>query len=531
VLTLIDRPSLEQYGETLSFQRGLANAKIEDESLSDYLILVEHDHVYTVGRGETPEVFTRQEATVRVVETNRGGKTTYHGPGQLVVYPVINLAPLKKDVHWYLRQLETVIIQSLKLFGIAGYAREGFTGVWVKDAEGNERKIASIGVGIKKWITYHGFALNITTDLNRFKSISPCGQDPNVMTSLAAIIGEEKAILSMKSAKEIISGSFIEVFGYELNEAQSNIVSRRRPTWLRAKAPGSPTYLETLEIVKSKNLVTVCEEARCPNMGDCWSHHTATFMIMGELCTRRCSFCSVKDGSLENLPPLDQFEPFKVAQATKELGLKHVVITSVNRDDLSDMGAEHFNQTVKAIYLHNPDCAIELLIPDMRGNLKLVEQILESGLVEILNHNVETVPRLYRKVRPGAVFERSLKILAHAKSCQPEIKTKSGLMVGLGETTLEVYQVMESLRNANVDILTIGQYLQPTAKQLPIERYVRPEEFDKFKEYGLTLGFKHVESGPLVRSSYHAWSHAEGARQASIKNHSAVDEQVDSLLA
>lgn len=279
-----------------------------------------------------------------------------------------------------------------------------------------------------------------------------------------------------------------------------------KPPWLKVKAPGSPEYLETKQIVKEHRLHTVCEEAHCPNIGECWSHHTATFMIMGELCTRRCHFCSVKDGTTENLEPLDPVEPHRVGVAVKKLGLKHVVITSVDRDDVSDFGADHFAKTVNSIHRQAPDCKIELLIPDLQGSTEALATILSAG-VDVLNHNVETVPRLYKKVRPGSGYIRSLTILAGAKKHSPNIRTKSGIMVGLGETREEVLALMDDLRACDVDIMTIGQYLRPTAKQLPVREFITPEEFDLYREEGLKRGFQFVESGALVRSSYHAWKH------------------------
>lgn len=330
------------------------------------------------------------------------------------------------------------------------------------------------------------------------------------MTSMAEILGERGlSVPKMSEVQSAFVESICREFGYELEEKPQAmpLPARTRPDWLKVKAPGSLEFLHTNEIVRDLKLVTVCEEARCPNIGECWSHRTATFMIMGDLCTRRCSFCSVKDGSLESLSPLDPLEPYKVGKAVAQLGLKHVVITSVNRDDLEDMGAAHFHQTVKAIAAQNPECHIELLIPDMRGRRQLVETILQSKLVHVLNHNLETVPRLYRTVRPGASFKRSLDILKWAKSAHEAVKTKSGLMVGLGEEFSEVLTVMDAMREADIEILTIGQYLQPTPKQLPVERFITPEEFAAYRSEGLKRGFSYVESGPLVRSSYHAWQH------------------------
>ena len=289
----------------------------------------------------------------------------------------------------------------------------------------------------------------------------------------------------------------------ELPRQQSGLV---KPAWLKARAPGSPEYLETKKIVKEHKLHTVCEEARCPNIGECWSHHTATFMIMGDLCTRRCHFCSVKKGDSSNLQPLDPFEPERVGIAVKELGLKHVVVTSVDRDDVTDNGAKHFEKTVLAIKKHAPECKIELLIPDLQGSHRDLEIIIRSG-INVLNHNLETVPRLYKKVRPYAGYIRSLSILSRAKELDPTIMTKSGIMVGLGEERDEVLKLMDDLRFHNVDIMTIGQYLRPSEKQRPVTAYITPEEFEDYRLEGIKRGFRFMESGPLVRSSYHAWKH------------------------
>ncbi len=283
-----------------------------------------------------------------------------------------------------------------------------------------------------------------------------------------------------------------------------------KPSWLKVKAPGSPEYLETRSVVKSLRLHTVCEEAHCPNIGECWSHSTATFMIMGDLCTRKCHFCAVKKGTEDTLEPLDPIEPERVGRAVRDLKLKHAVITSVDRDDVHDNGAGHFAKTVAAIKKHAPDCKIELLIPDLKGSWKDLEVIVKSG-VDVLNHNIETIPRLYKKVRPGAGYIRSLTLLSTAKSYMPEILTKSGIMVGLGETRDDVFGVMDDMRHHDIDIMTIGQYLRPSERQLPVRAFVTPEEFKEYEVMGLSKGFRFVESGPLVRSSYHAWKHTSAA--------------------
>jgi lipoic acid synthetase len=279
-----------------------------------------------------------------------------------------------------------------------------------------------------------------------------------------------------------------------------------KPSWLKVRAPGSPEYLQTKKIVKDLKLHTVCEEAMCPNIGECWSHHTATFMIMGELCTRRCHFCSVKKGTSETLVALDPFEPERVGIAVKELGLRHAVVTSVDRDDVADNGASHFCKTVQAIHKHAPACKVELLIPDLKGSRPDLETILSSK-IDVLNHNIETVPRVYKKVRPGAGYIRSLSIHRWANEIDTAVVTKSGIMVGLGETKDEVLRVMDAMRDANIEVMTIGQYLRPSENQLPVKAFVTPDEFKEYEVEGLKRGFSFVESGPFVRSSYHAWKH------------------------
>jgi lipoic acid synthetase len=278
---------------------------------------------------------------------------------------------------------------------------------------------------------------------------------------------------------------------------------RRHPDWIKVKAPGNPNYLRLKRILREKNLHTVCEEARCPNIGECWGNKTATFLILGDTCTRGCRFCAIDKGKPLALDPE---EPRNVALVVKDLGLDHIVVTSVNRDDLPDGGAEHFAKTVFWIKSFNPGIRVELLIPDFEGNLAALKTVVDAG-IEILNHNIETVPRLYGKVRPGHIYEGSLKILKEAKKLRSDMVTKSGFMVGVGENYDEVISTLGDLRTHNVDIVTIGQYLQPSDRQLKVERYVTPEEFQEFKAEGEKLGFRHVESGPLVRSSYHAWSH------------------------
>ncbi|HYN89456.1 MAG TPA: lipoyl synthase [Ardenticatenaceae bacterium] len=274
-----------------------------------------------------------------------------------------------------------------------------------------------------------------------------------------------------------------------------------KPSWLKVRAPGGPNYRDLVQLMRASGLHTVCEEARCPNIGECWENRTATFMLLGSICTRGCRFCAVTKGRPQGL---DWDEPERCARAIQTLGLRHAVITSVNRDDLPDGGAVIFALLIRKVRDYSPTCGIEVLIPDFEGNPDALRTVVEAG-PDILNHNIETVPRLYPRVRPKAKYRQSLELLRRTKSWRPDdVLTKSGLMVGLGESIDEIVQVMHDLRSVGCDIMTIGQYLRPSAWHIPIQRYVRPEEFAELKRIGLELGFKHVESGPLVRSSYHA---------------------------
>ena len=273
-----------------------------------------------------------------------------------------------------------------------------------------------------------------------------------------------------------------------------------RPNWLRAPAPVGQNYRELKELISGLHLHTVCESAACPNVGECWNRRTATFMILGNVCTRRCGFCAVQKGGPL---PVDYDEPRRVAEAVAIMGLDYAVVTSVNRDDRKDGGAELFAHTIQAIRERVPGCRVEVLVPDFQGSHAAMKMVMDAG-PDVLNHNTETVPRLYRQVRLGARYERSLEMLAYAKELSPKTPVKSGLMLGIGELNEEVLQVMQDLHNHHVDILTLGQYLRPSPKHLPIVRYVPPAEFEELKRAGNAMGFSHVEAGPLVRSSYHA---------------------------
>ena len=285
-----------------------------------------------------------------------------------------------------------------------------------------------------------------------------------------------------------------------------------KPEWLKARAPVGENYHNLKKLARTLNLHTVCESAQCPNIGECWSHKTATFMLLGNLCTRRCGFCAVPKGRPQ---PIDFDEPRRVGEAIAQLGLNFAVITSVNRDDDNLGAARVFAETIEEVRRRMPDCRVEVLIPDFQGMDQALRTVLDAR-PNILNHNTETVPRLYRAVRSGSRYERSLKLLANSKTIAPNIPTKSGLMAGIGETTEELLEVFRDLAAAQVDILTVGQYLRPSKDHLPVARYYTPDEFADLKRHALAMGFKHVESGPLVRSSYHAHEQAESGAPITV---------------
>jgi lipoic acid synthetase len=279
----------------------------------------------------------------------------------------------------------------------------------------------------------------------------------------------------------------------------------RKPSWLKVRAPGGTNYLRLKQMMRELDLHTVCEEAHCPNVGECWEHGAATFMILGDVCTRNCAYCAVAHG---RPPKFDAAEPERVADAVAQMQLRHAVITSVDRDDLPDFGAWAFAETIRQIHARVPDCSVEVLVPDFQGDEDAIRSVLDAR-PEIYNHNTETVPRLYKKCRPGGRYQRVMNIFRFAKSYAPDIPTKTGIILGMGETNEEVISVMQDLRAADVDILTLGQYLRPSDAHIELDRYVTPDEFRELREAGMAMGFRHVESGPLVRSSYHAWEQVQ----------------------
>ena len=522
------------YSEALILQKGLKESVSGEYNPYDYLLLLEHNNVITIGRTGDPNNLLLnsnelQEKGIEFFETDRGGDVTFHGKGQLIGYPIIRLEDPKKVIP-FVRSLEETIIKTLNSFDIDAFSKEDDTGVWT-----SKGKIASIGVKVSKWTTYHGFSLNIFDKLEGFDLINPCGNQDEKIASVHTFNTE----ISFDDVVSKITETFSTEFGYkdvgiqmsqftptqlkkhkkhEIDEMldkgvfqkNNNIVpitikgllpdEPPRPEWMKVKANLGKDYRDLKNLISEKKLNTVCEEASCPNIYECWSMGTATFMIMGDTCTRACGFCDVNTGKPCDL---DDLEPLRVAESVQTMELTHAVITSVNRDDLPDGGSAFFAKTIHEVKRLNPSTSVEVLIPDFKGDRDAIDNIIEAS-PEVLNHNLETVPRLQREIRTAASYGRSLSLLQYAKDSAFLGKTKTGLIVGMGEEFEEVIAVLEDLSQINVDIVTIGQYLRPTAKHRPIHRYVDKEEFVKYKSIGESFGIPHIESGPLVRSSYHA---------------------------
>ena len=522
------------YSEAYDLQLGLHRSVLREDSKDDYLLLLEHNNVITSGRSSKENNLLVSKAQlhelgIEYFETDRGGDITYHGDGQLIGYPIIRLSDPKKVIP-FVRNLENVIIDSLRKFKIDSFTKEDDTGVWT--AKG---KIASVGIKVSKWTTYHGFSLNIFDSLDGYQLINPCGNQSEQITS----IHQFNPDISFEEVANEVSDNFAKVFGYantdrqfsqftprqlkrtkefnidqmvkdgvfKINQNKIPVTVRgvlpsepKRPEWMKVKANLGSDYVSLKNLLSEKKLNTVCEEASCPNIYECWSMGTATFMIMGDVCTRACGFCDVKTGRPGEL---DLGEPLRVAESVQAMNLTHAVITSVNRDDLEDGGSMFFADTIRAVKDKNSHCDVEVLVPDFKGLRSAIQNIIDAS-PDVFNHNLETVPRLQREIRTAASYGRSLSLLEYVKKQGFMGKTKTGLIVGMGETKEEVISVLKDLSKIEVDIVTIGQYLRPTAKHRPIDRYATIEEFEDYKIIGESYGIPHVESGPLVRSSYHA---------------------------
>jgi lipoic acid synthetase len=533
------------YGEAWDLQRAFWEGRVSGRTRDDYLLLLEHPPTYTVGRNGDGSNLKIAEAMVEAIgaelhHVDRGGDITYHGPGQLVGYPIVAVPQLPRgfDMVGHVRRLEQMLIAALADIGVSSWTEEGLTGVWT-----DRGKVAAIGVRVSRGVSMHGFALNVATDMDYFSHIVPCGIGDRPVTSLAELLGRqvslEEAVTALlpHAAKvfgegdaEVQLGAFARGAGrrYDVDDmVASGVFSPRRqdeipiairgllageperPEWMKVTArTDTAGYHELKDLMRDMSLNTVCEEAKCPNIYECWSQGTATLMLLGETCTRACAFCDVATGRPGEI---DLEEPERAAEAVAAMGLRHAVLTSVNRDDLADGGSAIFAQTIEAIRRRLPDCEVEVLIPDFKGDQAALETVLQARPA-VLNHNTETVLRLQRDIRTAANYGRSLTLLARSKWFDPEGSVKSGLIVGMGESEEEVLGALADLRAIGVDIVTIGQYLRPTPRHRKIDRYVHPDEFSRYAEEGERLGLAHVEAGPLVRSSYHARDSLAAAR-------------------
>jgi lipoic acid synthetase len=488
-----------------------------------------------------------------MVRTDRGGDVTYHGPGQVVGYPIVTVPMGPGAIPGHVHAVEQMVIDALAELGVAGGRHDGYPGVWI-DADGpRPRKICAVGVRVSRGRSMHGLALNVDPDMRWFDRIIPCGLADKEVTSLAAEgvgagVAEVVELLAKHGAarwapdgmvdrqdvvsspprrsvplprRSDMSGSSVTTapgaggrLRIRLRQAGVDpdgglALAERKPAWLRVPARMGDDFLALRRTMRELDLVTVCEEAGCPNIFECWADGTATFMINGERCTRACGFCLV-----DTRHPLaaDPDEPERVADAVERLGLLHAVVTAVARDDLADGGADGFVATIEAIRRRSPRTAVEVLVPDCKGDVGAIDA-LTAARPDVFNHNLETVARLQRAVRPSAGYARSLAVLARAKSAG--LTVKSGLILGMGESGDEVVGALADLRGVGVDIVTLGQYLRPSASHLPVARWWAPEEFDRLREIGDAMGFAHVQASPLTRSSYHARAAASSARTGS----------------
>jgi lipoic acid synthetase len=535
------------YDEAYALQRQLQQGN------RNHLLLLEHPPVFTMGRSSDPSNILVDPDSVGAIvrDVDRGGDVTLHAPGQLVGYPVLTVPGRSglADTAKFVASIEDLLIAALADLGLPGAARyPGYTGVWLDPDTPRARKIAAIGVRIKRNRSLHGFALNVDIDHAWFDRLVPCGIADKAVTSLRAegldvtmrqVVDAisarangrwdtdvlDRADVAWRHVPEDLSafsrgegpgetprpqqpaGTPVRLLG-RLADAgvdQSLEVTAPKPEWMRVKANMGPEYTRLKGIMRDLELVTVCEEAGCPNIFECWDDGTATFMINGERCTRACGFCLVDTRKPE---PLDLDEPRRVAEAVEKMGLKYAVVTTVARDDLADDGASGFTNTVAAIRDRVPDCRVELLISDCKGHPDSLAEIFATR-PEVLNHNIESVARLQRAVRPSAGYARSLSVLAQASAAG--LTTKSSIIVGMGETFDEVVGTLADLAGIGVNIVTIGQYLRPTTNHLPIHRWWTPDEFAELKRIGEAMGIDHVESSPLTRSSYHARQAEEAA--------------------
>jgi len=549
-----------RYGDALAVQRALHGGRGGD----DHLLLMEHPHVFTLGvRGRPEDVLVDPAAVgAEVVRADRGGKVTYHGPGQLVGYPIVSVPGGPGAVPAHMEAIEQVVIDALSDLGLGGCGRldrPGNEGVWVDPIGPRPRKISAVGARVTRGRSMHGFALNVAPELSMFAHIVPCGLPDAAVTSLRAegldvpMQAVVDAIVHHASLRWARADGLVErqdvawrvapgdLAPFSRGEGPGDPVRRDqhgrtsepvrllgrlaeagvdagaavslaepKPDWLRPRVHHGPEVLAMKRRLRDLDLVTVCEEAGCPNLSECWAEGTATFMVLGRRCTRACGFCLV-DTSRPGPP--DPGEPDRVANAVTRAGITHAVVTMVARDDLADGGAAHVAATVAAIRRRNPASAVEVLISDLKGDPAALD-LVATARPEVWNHNVETVPRLQRAVRPQASYARSLAVLARGRAAG--LTTKTSVILGMGEDEREVLGVLADLAALAVDIVTLGQYLRPTSTHLPVARWWHPEDFHRLKVAGEALGIAHIEASPLTRSSHHAAQAAAAARSARV---------------
>ena len=567
------------YRDALGLQRALFVNR-----LHEYLLLLEHPHVVTTTRRTPAEHLLADVESLgaELVDTDRGGDVTYHGPGQLVAYPIVDVPGRRgggmADTAAYVASLEQVLIETLGDLGVDSGRLRGCTGVWVGSETDRPRKIAAIGVRIARGRSMHGAALNVDPDLSWFERIVPCGIADREVTSLAALgvdatMAEVVEVFTRRAVAAFAphgsvdcagvgfrtrpadlapftrgegpgtpvgrsgvghgeeqpaptltgpapsgtgpSGSALSgQFSQQADGASVRLLGRlaqagatdhdpvrlraRKPPWMRVKFDPGPEYRRVRSTMRDLGLVTVCEEAGCPNISECWNDGTATFMILGDRCTRACGFCLI-DTRRPTAPDPD--EASRVAEAVAFMGLRHAVVTMVARDDLEDGGAGAVVEVIEAIRERTPQCRVEALVSDFKGRDESLGKVFDAR-PDVFNHNIETVARLQRAVRPSAGYARSLSVLARAEAAG--LTTKSSIIAGMGERDSEIRQTLTDLAAVGVDIVTIGQYLRPTSNHLPVARWWQPERFEEWKRFGESAGIGHVESSPLTRSSYHA---------------------------
>ncbi len=533
------------YEEAWDLQRAIWEGHTTGRTGDDYLLLLEHPHTYTVGRNGDGSNLTISQETLDAIgasmlDVDRGGDITYHGPGQLVGYPIVAVPRLKSgfDVVGHVRRIEQVLIATLSDMGVEAWTESGLTGVWT-----HKGKVAAIGVRVSRGVSMHGFAINVDPQMEYFSNIIPCGIPDRSVASLTELLG---CPVSIEEVVEELLPHVMALTGHPFSETQLGAFTRgtarrsfevdnmveagvfsprpahetpvmirgllagepEKPSWMKVRVDMSdPKFMELKKLNRELGLNTVCEEAGCPNIYECWSSGTSTLMLLGDTCTRACSFCDVNTGKPGEV---GVEEPVRAAEAILKMGLNHAVLTSVNRDDLADGGASIFARTINEIHARLPDCDVEVLIPDFKGESDPLDIVL-GAKPAVLNHNTETVLRLQREIRTAANYGRSLALLSRAKWANPSGVVKSGLIVGMGETDEEIIGALADLNAVGVDVVTIGQYLRPTAHHRRIDRYVHPGTFDDYKVAGEAFGISHVESGPLVRSSYHAREALEAA--------------------